>query len=914
MSADQIQKLMQGAIKAAQMGEKDLARRAFNQVVKLDPENEGAWLGLATVAPDTKQRLLALRQLLQINPENKNALEALSRLGIPPERLLGTTPKPELEPEPEPQASAFYDESQDEDYLGEFDDVLDVAEPPPSAPAFVDDAGFEDEVVDDDFLSADEDDFFDEFEEAMGEADTSIFEPELSGSDEEDFDALLAEEAELFAEEEDDFAEFEEDDDLAEFEDEFEAEEDFADFEDEEDDFTEFEADDPFAESSAPMAIEIPEEIPEIPMPPPAPPGDSAPLPDAALLSEISQQADQLAQAYLQAQLGQNSLGFEWKRKNRGRAGERDILVFRTQIAAAVTAGLIILAFIGVIAVLNVPSLRVAVLEPTETLTPTPTLTPTNTPGVTPTFSPEPEESPTASPTLSLSVTPGRIDVPPVPTEVYVPGGAPEDAQIVEAVQLMNAGRLDEAQELLEEIREATFNVGDARANYYLALIALERDDAGQALEYLNEGQEIWENGPNFNTRNFAPLLNAGFARVHLFQAEQLRAEGQNQQANNQFNEVRTRAETAVSLGADFVEGHLVLSDYYIAREDYQQALQVIDSALLNADVEGIFTDIALRTQKIRIFLLQERYDEALQEANEAITIDPYSELAHQLRIETVLHMDDPGLAVIYSEQYLFFYPGSAIGYKLLGDARVLEGKTDLALQAYQQALQVDTDDPIFAETLLARSELLIEQGRYSLALQDLDEFFNLRDDLEVRVLRMYAAYYSDDYETAAEDAEELLDADIIPDSEIYLIQTRIIVDQAEAGDTETYEEALAILNQGLGNLSEDLRPIANEYLARIHFNLGNFEAALNAVDQSLQGGDTGSRHYLRGLILEAESDAIEDDGAEQIELYQQARLEYEWVLSWSRTYRYPFREDAQDRYEDLFGRIEIIQTQLDAQ
>ncbi len=104
MADEQVQKLIQGAVNAVKNGDKPLARRAFLQALKLDPRHEGAWLGLATVAHDNREKLTALQKALQINPQSPRALEAIKRLGLTPEQLLGISPAetPESEPPSEP--------------------------------------------------------------------------------------------------------------------------------------------------------------------------------------------------------------------------------------------------------------------------------------------------------------------------------------------------------------------------------------------------------------------------------------------------------------------------------------------------------------------------------------------------------------------------------------------------------------------------------------------------------------------------------------------------------------------------------------------------------------------------------------------------------------------------------------------
>ena len=66
--------------------------------------------------------------------------------------------------------------------------------------------------------------------------------------------------------------------------------------------------------------------------------------------------------------------------------------------------------------------------------------------------------------------------------------------------------------------------------------------------------------------------------------------------------------------------------------------------------------------------------------------------------------------------------------------------------------------------------------------------------------------------------------------------------------------------------------------------NLGDEDAAFDAISAALNSGETGSRHYWRGRIREARGEETS------------AMRDYEWVLAWSEIFPYPFRVDAEDR------------------
>jgi tetratricopeptide (TPR) repeat protein len=207
-------------------------------------------------------------------------------------------------------------------------------------------------------------------------------------------------------------------------------------------------------------------------------------------------------------------------------------------------------------------------------------------------------------------------------------------------------------------------------------------------------------------------------------------------------------------------------------------------------------------------------------------------------------------------------------------------------LIAFNQALAGEDDNPARLDAVVERGQVYLQQRRYDLAQDDFTEALDLSDgDLNIRALRMQAAYEAGDFAIAGDDADELLGEGVVSDGVIQLLQARILVD--EASDSEDYQDALGLLD-AIEGIPDDLRAIASEYQAQAHFSLGNNGDALNAIDRALAAGDTGSRHYLRGQILEAQNEP------------EAALREYEWVLTWGTVYPYSFLPDAEARVEAL--------------
>jgi len=82
-SDPELEKRLQEGIALARTGERAAARAILEEVVSADPYNETAWLWMAAVATTNAGRREALEIALEINPANREAREALNRLGGP---------------------------------------------------------------------------------------------------------------------------------------------------------------------------------------------------------------------------------------------------------------------------------------------------------------------------------------------------------------------------------------------------------------------------------------------------------------------------------------------------------------------------------------------------------------------------------------------------------------------------------------------------------------------------------------------------------------------------------------------------------------------------------------------------------------------------------------------------------------
>ncbi|MFP4345052.1 MAG: tetratricopeptide repeat protein [Anaerolineales bacterium] len=72
--------LLKEAVRLIKAGDKQAGRRLLKQILKADPQNESAWLWMASGVSDNQQRIYCLEQVLKINPDHEMARRGLAHL------------------------------------------------------------------------------------------------------------------------------------------------------------------------------------------------------------------------------------------------------------------------------------------------------------------------------------------------------------------------------------------------------------------------------------------------------------------------------------------------------------------------------------------------------------------------------------------------------------------------------------------------------------------------------------------------------------------------------------------------------------------------------------------------------------------------------------------------------------------
>lgn len=842
-------------IQAAKARRTDEARQLLQEAVRLNPNDETAWLYLASVSEDKKERLACLQKVLEINPESDLGRKAVQAMGIDPEKVIAisrqqSTARPpfppsvsdEPEPEPEPPRPALRSlkplSPPSPPDKPPSSGIRPLA-PPPSMPSFGDEDEDESEVFDDAYGEEFEDDF-------------SEFET-LSEFDDSSFDEQPAYETE---------------------------------------------------------ADEIPADEPELPvsrLPVPPPPDPSAPpgvpVPDINYLEEALLYAEGVAKRYSPMP----ATDVQWIHKEKRRAGERDIVTLRLQVGGAILGVLIVFGVIGGYIFTNSPEAQRILGIRTRTATLTPSVTPTNTPGLTPTPSVTPDftlnPTYTPSPTIPQSLTPaGNVNATPRPTLPYLP--APLERPVLNAAALMDIGNYDDAIPTLASERRNTSSSYNPNPYYFEARVLALAGEISEAETIVEEAEERLGEVNTEQVAIYKALVDLAAAEVEVQRGVEAINRRNPGGAVGPFANARELLEAVIAFDPRYARAHVLMARTYALLNDYTEAISLLDQARL---VPELLADQTIILEKAETYMRQGEnlsdpdaargaFQNAAYQGYLAYYINPYNESAHDLRVRAALALGDPGLAVLFIQDYLLYHPNSPRALRLMAVARNAEGNNDLALESFTQALNTSPDDITRAEILLSRAELYTAGGRHELALADLNTVFELRPTPEVRALRLRAAYRSGDYTTAGNDAEALSGLGILPEAELALLQARIMIDDNPATDTDSAQQALNLLTSFSDDaLVADQRPLADEYRARAYLRLGDAVQALNSINQAVEAADSGSRRFLRAQIFDANGQP------------EEALRDYEWVLAWDTVYDFAFADAALEGLTAAEATIEAI-------
>jgi tetratricopeptide (TPR) repeat protein len=612
--------------------------------------------------------------------------------------------------------------------------------------------------------------------------------------------------------------------------------------------------------------------------PPPNLPPSSVPYVDDRRLDASMSALDPILQRY--QPVPTRSLPIAWQKKSRGRVGDASMVKLRATIAAG-ALGAFAIGTLAFFLLFPVVTGRAIVLYISPTFTPSPTVTLTPSPGFTntPSLTPRAPERPTTTPAFAAGSIYNRTSTPVYPS-------LPRSRFADETAGLLALGRYNQAIPTLQVELDAKSTADD---EYYNTLyqVVVAYANAGQAdtgLTLLREAAA--------NQNPSEPRANENDPRFRAARAYAL-------YANDDFDGALRDATAAFN-----ADNRLTLAALVIARVNVQRNESGVARQILNRGLDEQPGNTVLLVERGSINLASGRIDDALSDANEALFADPLNRQAFVLRTraliaaanqidtsEVVERVQAFGRAVLATQEFLLYYPGAVEGWVYLGEAREGEGNISAAIDAYTQAVAGNTNTLPEQQAYLRRGLLLLGEQRFEEARSDFDSALAIRETREAYELRLEAALQLGEYTDALNDVEVLLEA--APDDlGLQVRQLEVLVaarvdqgiDQNEFVNTARF----IVDDSFIDVLQGESRAIAQLYRGMLRYYENDFNSALSDLNAAVETLDSAAAHFYRGQALF------------ELQQYDEALRDFEWVVYWSGTYRYEFTEDAESRIETI--------------
>ncbi len=176
--------------------------------------------------------------------------------------------------------------------------------------------------------------------------------------------------------------------------------------------------------------------------------------------------------------------------------------------------------------------------------------------------------------------------------------------------------------------------------------------------------------------------------------------------ASNKLWDASHELEAAIKANPESVEAQLVASDLYDSQSRYKESYEAAKKAVINDE------DSSQGREKLsRAYLRMNNVDEAMRQAQKAVTLDPESSMAYYMMAhinEHYLSRDDQAEQLYKKALSLNSLNGKA--YMGLAGLLLKQDKSDLAEGFIRKAIEADADDPDarveLARILAKRKEL----------------------------------------------------------------------------------------------------------------------------------------------------------------------------------------------------------------
>ncbi len=259
--------------------------------------------------------------------------------------------------------------------------------------------------------------------------------------------------------------------------------------------------------------------------------------------------------------------------------------------------------------------------------------------------------------------------------------------------------------------------------------------------------------------------------------------------------------------------------------------------------VESLPNDVVTHYRYTMALIIEGRYVEAVEAAEDAITADPYSSEAWSVRALAQVRAGDPGSALASGQHALQLNPENASAYAFLTEAYLDLNQIERAREAAQQAIDLN---PNSADAYYARAQVTwLADGDLETAAADFQTVYEI------------APYYVDAAVNAAvlkatvgnaEEAVAILNAakDANPDNPTILVWLGIIYNR-EYGDPNQAADVLARCVE-VNETSDG----CHFWYGRVLLSLEQYNEAATVLDRAVQltnelGTPDPRYHYWAG-------------------------------------------------------------------
>ena len=251
----------------------------------------------------------------------------------------------------------------------------------------------------------------------------------------------------------------------------------------------------------------------------------------------------------------------------------------------------------------------------------------------------------------------------PTPRYIYTPH--PGEADFDQGLAALDGKDWDAAASFFQSY--LTSNPQSADAAYYLGEAHLGGGNPADA-------QAAFERSLSINTE-FAPAY-LGRARVGIAQG-----------ADSSL--ILTDLNSAILLDAKLVDAYLERAAYNLERGNIEDAKRDVTAAEAIAPLSAL-----VQYHKALVLLAEEDFSGALQASQRAYEIDLTLLPNYLARAESQQGVQQYNDSIETMQTYLTFEGEDARGWELLGLGYQFDGQTDLALQAFDRALELDPNSP----------------------------------------------------------------------------------------------------------------------------------------------------------------------------------------------------------------------------